>query len=78
MVGRSGRIRELKNAGGHLTRRGAALLRRGCRGDPGDGLQGAIQRVRRYSGSYPEQIAGEADTNAQQDQVNQIEFESLE
>jgi hypothetical protein len=28
--------------------------------------------------SYAEQIAGEADTNTQQDQVNQIEFESLE
>jgi hypothetical protein len=28
--------------------------------------------------SYAEQIAGEADTNAQQDEVNQIEFESLE
>ena len=30
------------------------------------------------AGSYAEQMAGEADTNAQQDQVNQIEFESLE
>jgi hypothetical protein len=27
MVRRSGRMQELKNAGGHLTRRGVALLR---------------------------------------------------
>jgi hypothetical protein len=31
-----------------------------------------------HRSSYAEQIAGEADTNAQQDEVNQIEFESLE
>jgi hypothetical protein len=37
-----------------------------------------IASGRAVAASYAEQMASEADTNAQQDQVNQIEFESLE